>query len=386
MNSLQNWSDIPDHILVHTLSYVGLGDRFRASLVCKSWNSAFHTPSLWSRFKFRFHEENQTALLNGLDKYGNFLKVVYIELNQAEKINRENACKVITELASVNERRLQSLRIQCKGENPLFYTGAEFITALRHLFGPVPKNVTVVNTLKLVDLSLLPVALHDDVIDLLANHHPDLEKLNLINSSLVCGISASCVLRLVNKCRKLKDLRIFYSSMSDDVLEAFMEEDRKPLEHLGMMCRREEKYTKDLSEEAWQKLVDAHPNLRVTLAFDNTCPLHKVLPIMQPQIPVKELRLETFTRIYSEINYASEYYKKTLKKIVVQTRPSPELNKALLRVAENCLDLNSIHVFCVLEKSTIDKILSIHPILVERGSYTLKDTLEPHPWIAGHDC
>ncbi|XP_013383568.1 F-box/LRR-repeat protein 8 [Lingula anatina] len=386
MASSQDWSSLPEHVVVKIFTCLTLGDRYNAALTCRDWLHCFSLPYLWRHFDYYFYTKSQERLVKSVQLYGQSMKSVYIELDQGEAENRDNACKVLTGLAKLPHRRLQRIRIKCTGENPLFYVGQEFKEALTDLFGQVANGQGLSNQLLEVDLSGLPVAYDDSVFDVLSQNHPNLERLNILNSILVCKVTPQCVLRLVTRCRKLKEIQVFYSSMSEDILEAFTEGNRIPLQHLSMKCRREEKYGRDLSDDMWKRVVQALPDLHVTLAFDNTCPLHKVSQIMNPQIPVSVLRLETFTRIYEEVNLATDFYHDSLEKLVLQTRPSAELNKALLRLSSCCPKLRALHVFCVLDRACIEKIHADHPILKEKGSYTLKDTMEPHPWISGRDC
>ena len=329
---------------------------------------------------------HQGRYLNSIPKHGRNIKVVHIELDQAVQENRQNACRVITGLSEVSERRLQRLVVRFTGENPYFYAGQEFVDALSKLFGPVPRGATLIHQLKFVDISGLLVNFNDQMFDLLSEHHPALEKLNIQNDTLVCKVSPECMLRLVSRCRRLRELWLFNCSLSEDILLSLMEDDRVPLEHLSVKCRREEKYGNDIPAETWQLLARKLPKLRVTLGFDHTCPLYRVSQIMLPEIPVHVLRLETHTTIYDEINSATHFYRNTLEKVVLQTRSCRELDDALLNLSANCQRLRSIHVFCVLQKNTVEAILIQHPEIKENATYTLKYTADPHPWIAGHDC
>ena len=65
---------------------------------------------------------------------------------------------------------------------------------------------------------------------------------------------------------------------------------------------------KNISREVWAAVIKKLPNLRVTLGFDSTCPLFKLSEVMQPEIPVTVLRMETYTDLASEIRLAASYY------------------------------------------------------------------------------
>ena len=384
----RDWSMLPHHILVNIFSYMSRADQSRSARVCKSWNDIFNSPYLWTYFNFWFYMPSQEKYTKCLDKFGKYLRHVFIELDQSVEANRSNACKVIEGLAALNERRLKSLKIRFTGENPYFYTGKEFIEALSLLLGQ-KENCKIIQVLKELDLGGLMVPFDDKLINLISANHQEIEILKIQNRVLVCKVTPESIVRLIQKCRKLKDLRLYNCSLSEDVLLALTEGDREPLEHLSVVCRREEKYGKDIGSDTWQAVVNKLPNLRVSLGFDHTVELHKVSMVMKPEIPVSVLKLETFTYIYSEVRLATRYYSKTLEKLVLQTplsRNSPELNKALIELAEQCTNLRSMHVFCVLDEPTVNKILEVRPELKEKDSYTLKYVDEPHPWQAGYDC
>ncbi len=389
MLEIKDWGRLPEHILVDIFSYLRRRDRTKAALVCKSWSEVFASPYLWKSFDFWFYEPRQSRYLQCLDYFGKYLRQIYIELDQSVVANRENACEVLKKLAQLPERRLTTLKISFMGENPYFYAGQEFVDALKVLFGPIPNDCKLISNLLDIDLSQLTVSYDDEVIDAISNNNHDLGKLNIQNQVLVCKVSPTSILRLVQKCRKLKDLRVYHCSMSEDILVALTEDDRTPLEHLSIRCRREDKYGKDLDGEVWLGLRRKLPNLRVSLSFDHTCPMYKIADIMKSEVPVYELKLETFSYIYDEVRSAARYYPNTLEKLVIETpmsRNSPELNDALVELATDCKNLRSLHVFCVLYKDTIDKILALHPGLKEKNSYTLKCEPELHPWKAGNDC
>lgn len=368
---------------MHILSYLRMKDRYKASLTCKAWAEAFDAPLLWQHITFWFFLPSHGKTIEAIEKHGKYFKSVEVGCNQSIKENRQNACAVLEKMAAIDRRKLIALKIDFTGENPLFYSGREFLDSLSILFGPPGMDLEPPVSFLHVDLSGLSVAYDDHVIDLLSLNNKELRSLNIQNNMIVCKVSAACILRLVQRCRKLRDLRVFHCSFSDDILRALAEDDRENIENLSLICRREEKYGCDLTSEAWSILTDKIPSFRVTLGFDHTCPFNLIPVIMKPEIPVKTLRLETFTRIYEEVNMAAEYYKNTLQKLVLQTRNSNELEEALLNIARKCFQLRSLLVYCVVRQETIDEIFRLHPDMQERGTYILKSEVEPEPWVVG---
>jgi len=110
---------------------------------------------------------------------------------------------------------------------------------------------------------------------------------------------------------------------------------------------------------------------------------------MKPEIPIRVLRLQTFTALEHEIRLACAYYKNTLEKLVANcirvTKSSRELDEVLVELSTKCGRLRSLHVFCQLGQATVETILAQHPDMMRKNTYTLKFVETPHPWIAGFD-
>lgn len=275
------WHCIPHNILMDIFLLLTPSDRFRASLTCRSWNTCFYIPRIWSKYVFRFHAEQNLNWLQCVEKFGSYMKSVCIELNQYYTFNRTSACSVLSAIAKLPERRLQRLKIRFVGENPCLYAGQEFISALCELFGPAHDDIQVVNSLLHVDLSDMNVAFSGEVLDLLSENNPLLETLNIQNKVLICQVQGSDTLRLVERCRGLRELCIYNHSLSEDVLLALIADDRTALEHLSVYFRREDKFSRDIPTDVWKKVTGKLPLLRVTLGFDHTCPLCKVSEVSQ---------------------------------------------------------------------------------------------------------
>ena len=275
------WNCIPHNILVNIFLFLSPPDRFRASLTCRSWNACFYIPCIWSKFFFRFLAEQDSNCLQCVEKFGSYMKTVCIELNQYYPFNRASACKVLSAVANLPERRLQRLKLRFVGENPCLYAGQEFISSLCELFGPAHEDISVVNSLLHVDLTDMHVAFTGELLDLLSENNPLLETLNIQNKVLICQVQSSDTLRLVERCRRLRELCIYNHSLSEDVLLALAADDRVALEHLSVYFRREDKFSRDIPADIWKKVTSKLPRLRVTLGFDHTCPHFKISEVRQ---------------------------------------------------------------------------------------------------------
>ena len=385
MNINKDWTLLPIDIVTNIMTYLAPCDRNHAALVCQAWLEAFEHPTLWQSYDFWFFLPGHEQTVRGAKKYGRYMKRVFIGVNQMLKHNRQNACALLEVLSKINKRRLTNFEIVFTGENPLFYSGQEFLDGLSIFFSPVSTEIDPpLTTLQHVDLCGLSVPIVDPVIDILSDNHRDLRFLDVQNQVIVCKLSSACMLRLVQRCQKIKDLRVYHCSMSDEVLESLADENRtEKIEHISIMCRREVKFGIDLSEESWEKLTSRVPRLRVTLGFDHTCPFNVIPKIMKHIIPVRTLKLETFAECHDDVNNAASYYSNTLSKLVLRTRNTSLLEEALLNLVRSCTHLKALLVFCVVRPEVIEEIFRLHPEMKERGTYILKSEVEPEPWVVG---
>ena len=383
-----HWNSLPDHIIISILSHLPLVDRYKASLTCSSWAHCFDSRYLWTDFDFVFAGPHDERLIRCVELHGACLKSVSIDVDQSVAENRTNACRVITLLSRTTERRLRKLRVQFTGKNPYFYGGREFLTTLGDLFG----SSHGAGQLTVVDMHGMLVSINDELMDVLSTNERHIERLHIENGVFVCGVTPACLLRLVERCRRLADLHVFSSSVSDDVLLAFAADDRAALGHLSMLCRREQKYGGDMSNDVWQIVRRKLPHLGVSIEFDQTCPPHTVASILKRDVPVSRLQLETFTYVYDDVRQAANRYGDTLETLVLLSpisRNAPELNSALVELASCCHRLRAMHVFCVLNPGTIDAILKLRPAMQRSNTFTLRSEQGQSPWQANYvydDC
>lgn len=379
-----DWISLPTDVVVHIMSFLNSQDRNHAALVCQTWLDAYKNPLLWKHFNFWFLSPAHQANLVAARKYGRFMKKISLAVNQILEPNRKHACALLEEFSRVAKRRLSHFKIKFIGDNPLFYSGQEFLHSLSVLFSAVPMDIEQpICGLQLVDLSEILVPIDDKVIDILSENHPDLKYLDVQNNILVCKVTPACILRCVQRCKNLRDLRVYHCSMSDDILEAMSADDRASIEHLSIICRREEKYGADLQSDAWKKLAAKCPSVGVTLGFDHNCPYYLIPVIMKPEIPVRTLKLKTFAICHDDVNLAASYYRNTLTKLIINSRNSEQLEESLLNVARSCTRLRSLEVYCTISQDTIDEIFRLHPDMQERKTYILKSQVEPEPWVVG---
>ena len=368
------WSKLPYHVLVEVCSYLKIRERGIFAQVCHSFNEILDCPLLWRRFRFSLVSPNDGRICGAIDAYGQHMQHVVVELVQRDVVNRDNALNVLKRFAALKQLRLKCLIIRFIGENPCFYSGSELLGVLGDIVGASPPGQTRTAQLLSLDLGGMSVSLDTAFVDRVSENNPMLEKLNILNKVLVCNVTPAAALRLAQRCHRLTELHLLCASLSDDVLLEFAEPDRLPLKLLSIMYRGRGIDSKTIRSDTWAMLIRRLPDLRVALSFDHTCPTDRVAEVMHPEIPVWHLVMETYTYIYEEINQVSRCYGRTLTHFVLHTpisRNSPELHRALIQLASICSHLREMHVYCLLDLATVERILELRPEMKTSETYTL---------------
>ncbi|XP_050970719.1 F-box/LRR-repeat protein 8 [Labeo rohita] len=360
--------DLPEEILAHIFSFLSLQDKCNAFTVCKAWSNIMTHPSSWKDTEVRC--ESGTTVP---DRYSALLPLVRnlkLRMCLTDPANRKTALQVLRQAVARGDGRLEGLSISCVGNTPLFYAGQDLQQGLVDI-------LTNGSSLTVLDLRGVPFTLSDSFVRSVAMLCPALHSLYINNHSLVCGVNAETLRQVLKCCRSLNVLGVFQASLSQDVFKDLMLPERPALKKLELRCERSLKYTVSLCDQIWLELKLRHPHLWVELVLDHTLPELHVPGVLQPNIPVRCLRLLTWTLLLDEIRIVRQSYAKTLEILEVQTIPSAELNAELIALAKQCIRLQEVHCYCVVSQEVITAFITNCPNLCR---YTLKTHKEPHPW------
>ncbi|XP_043937441.1 F-box/LRR-repeat protein 8 [Protopterus annectens] len=374
--NLPEYIELPEEILGHIFSFLPLSDRYTISRVCHTWKNAVLAPALWSYTEIScdFGDKNEECIQWIFTHSLARIKHLKILCDQSQDCNRKNVTRILNSIAE-KENKLEGLCIVCCGEHPYFYSGQDILQSIKNLCQSVPECNFF--TLKHIDFRFLPFTLDDDLIKLIADGCPNLKSLFINNGTLVCKVSPEIIKEVVRACPQLSALGVFYASLSEDVFMELLSTERADLRYLNLFCNRLNKYMMNFSESLWESLRKRHPLLSVDLVLDHTLPARKIPRILQPNIPISSLELNTFTYMIDQIMFVSTNYNRTLKRLVLQTTSSDKLNSALVDLAKRCSLLEEIHCYCVVSPFVVHTFLSYCPKLKQ---YTLKITKEVAPW------
>lgn len=288
----------------------------------------------------------------------------------ADPAHRKSGLWVLQQVLKRGEGRLRCLCISCLVDAPLFYAGQDLLQGLVDI-------LTNGSSLTALDLRGVSFTLSDSFVKSVAALCPSLLSLFINNSSLVCGVAPETIRDVLRSCLVLNTIGLFQASLSHDVLRDLLEPQRTELKLLDLRCERALKYVTPLCDQIWADIRRRHPGLRVDLELDHTLPELQVPGVLQPSIPVRQLRLHTWTHLLDEIHVVAQSYGGTLEVFELQTTASPELNTALIALATKCTKLREVHCYCVVSQNVIETFCSLCP---ELHRYTFKTHKELHPW------
>ncbi|KAG8521758.1 F-box/LRR-repeat protein 8 [Galemys pyrenaicus] len=361
---------LPEEVLAVIFSYLSLRDRAAAARVCRAWAATVLCSTVWHHTNISCNSEGESTLppylLPGLDH----IHHLRLEFEPSREPSRREATGLLIALAG-RTWGLQGLHLQCRGEKPLFDAGRDVLDAVHAI-------CRTAHTLRHLNLRRLPFTLDDALVLQVACGCPELRSLFLDNDTLVGSVGPSSVLKLLEACPRLRTLGLHLASLSPTALEALAAPDRAPLERLALRCScPEDARAPPLPDATWGVLRRRHPGLAVELELEPALSGESVARVLQPAVPVAELRLCLSGDTVGPLCFAALHYATTLRVLEVRAAASTHLDAALEELAARCAGLREVHCFCLVQPSVLQAFRAHCPRL---RSYTLKLTPAPHPW------
>nr|XP_021559621.1 F-box/LRR-repeat protein 8 [Neomonachus schauinslandi] len=363
---------LPEEVLVLIFRHLPLRDRVAAARVCRAWAVAAACSVVWRDTTIRSCDcEREGTLLPYLTASLDHVHNLRLEFEPSREPSRRAATELLTALAG-RTPGLRSLRLECRGEKPLFDAGRDILDAVHAV-------CRAACALRHLDLRRLPFTLDDALVLQAARGCPELRSLFLDNCTLVGSVRPDSVLQLLEACPRLRALGLHLASLSGTALQVLAAPDRAPFALLALRCAcPEDARAPPLPEEAWAAVRRRHPGLAVELELEPALPAESVTRVLQPAVPVAALRLSLSGDTVGPVCFAARHYAATLRALEVRAAASAELDAALELLAARCAGLREVHCFCVVRPSVLHAFRTQCPRL---RSYTLKLTREPHPWL-----
>ncbi|CAG9819405.1 unnamed protein product [Phaedon cochleariae] len=287
------WSELPDLLLENIFSYLGIREKYYASLVCKNWYRAFHMPFVWSRFvlddntltrsRFNYYSGWQYVLdhlrcqmcLSSVGKHFKHLTIqpmlnfynLYEFMNMISWYTEQRERKENVELGVGSNIKFLKFTFPCNmtaradaERIRLFGTGGKLLQALRRLMG----NLKKLQELQLIDLMLdAKEAQHllDEVCDTCVT---TLRSLHVINTTRVPYQILHAGIFL-----NLWELHISPQNLGDDLVELL---GFTKLKHLHIVQNRytsNDIYVTPVSSYVWKKCRQNNAFLSVHLQVES---------------------------------------------------------------------------------------------------------------------
>ncbi|XP_006099449.1 F-box/LRR-repeat protein 8 isoform X2 [Myotis lucifugus] len=361
---------LPEEVLALIFCHLPLRDRAAAARVCRAWAAAAICSAVWHDTTISCYCEREGMLPPYLSACLDHIRNLRLEFDPSKEPSRRMATELLTALAG-RTPGLRGLRLECRGEKPLFDAGRDVLDAVSAI-------CRAARELRHLDLRRLPFTLDDALVLRAARGCPELRSLFLNNGTLVGSVGPGSVLELLEACPRLCTLGLHLASLSHAALEVLAAPDRAPFALLALRCAcPEDTRAPPLPNEAWAVLRRRHPGLVVEVELEPAMPAESVTRVLQPAVPVAALRLCLSGDSAGPVRFAALHYAATLRALEVRAAASAELDSALELLAERCPGLREVHCFCVVRPSVLHAFLAHCPRL---RSYTLKLTRERHPW------
>lgn len=148
--------NLPEEVLALIFRDLPLRDLAVATRVCRAWAAAAANSTVWSDKSISCDCELEDLLPPYLSSCLDHIHNLRLEYEPSKKPSRGTATELLTALAS-RAPRLRGLRLECRGEKPLFDAGQDILGAVHAVCGAA-------HQLRHLDLRHLPYTLDDTLV------------------------------------------------------------------------------------------------------------------------------------------------------------------------------------------------------------------------------
>lgn len=312
-----DWASLPSVVLEDIFSKLSPIDRIRASSTCHKWREYLFLPQFWPVITFNLNYKGRPRSRFFSSKCAKFVKEVTIEFNST----RSSQVCDCTRLLEVLSRNGQLECLSLRPSNCYFDGGdgtlESFLESLR---------LVVKRNRRLLHLSLgcTEILLNNsqEVLNLLVKHHgPSLQSLHLASVKEDSSTYNLPFLGLdsISAFSNLRSLSLDYDFLSPTLMAslAHREHTAPPLQSLSIHIHRVG--PRQPTEEMWKELIDASPNLELTLNLVHSIEgIQALLDILKPSMPLTHFRQYFCGDIsVASLNMISSHYRFTLRSLTI---------------------------------------------------------------------
>lgn len=302
-----SWANLPDVCLRHVFHWLDDKDRSRAAMVCKKWNQAMYSGSLWRTRTITFNGqpsrahafEFETALWY-VKKFGKYLEHLEIKLLHPYSTVFTRKFQVsmrglLSHLGKCN-CRLVSLSIKHLELDRLVWKNvvrAQFIKNLGTFLKRMSKQLNYLN-LKGARVTLEEGCELLNSLSCLTNKS-FISEINIEDFfSLHLPVYSSTLFHhTVSKFHSLAVLTFNYNCISDELLDILCKNSAHSLCTLNIKCHIHDPHGQVVWGMSWANLAKRAPKLNVNFYFERVMKHDHLARILLVEIPVRSISLRS---------------------------------------------------------------------------------------------
>ncbi|XP_005298982.2 F-box only protein 39 [Chrysemys picta bellii] len=372
------WAYLPDVCLSNMFWWLDDRDRSRAALVCKKWNQAMYSGSLWRTrtitFSGRPSRSNTSEFESALWYVKRFGK--YLEHLEIKFLNPYNA--VLTRKFQVTMRGLLSRLGKCNSR--LVSLTIQHLELDRLVW----KNGIRTQFIKNVSTFLKRMSKHLDYLNLkgarvmLEEGCELLSSLSYLkNKSFASEIniedffshhlsiySSPLFHQTMSTFRNLVILTLNYNCISDELLDILCEHNAHSLWTINIKCHIHDPHGQVVWGMSWANLAKRAPKLKVNFFFERVMKHNSLARILLAEIPLRSISLRSC--YFSDPDWSMRptltnllpAYKHILQKLTLEFNNDHELlDEELLQLVLSCERLFFLKVWAFLSVAFVERLL-----------------------------
>ncbi|NXS93868.1 FBX39 protein, partial [Jacana jacana] len=372
------WAHLPEVCLRRVFHWSDDRDRSHAALVCRHWNWAMHSGSLWRSRTINFHGrpsrqdtwELQSALWY-VRKFGKYLEHLEIKLRNPYSRAFTRLFQVTTRTLfshlSRHNHRLISLSIEYLGLDRLMWKNAVRAQFLKS-FSAFLKRMS--KRLDYLSLKGARVTLEEGC-DLLSSLSCSTNESSLseINIEDFFGLhlpahSSALFLHTMSKLHGLVVLTFNYNCISDELLDILREHSAHSLRTLNIKCHSQDPHEQTVWGMSWANLAKRAPQLSVNFFFERIIQHDRLSKILLVEIPVSSISLRSYN--FSEpdmtlrptLTNLFPAYWHVLQQLTLELNNDHEqLDEELLQLVLSCQRLFFLEIWAFLSITFVERLL-----------------------------
>ncbi|KAK6192057.1 hypothetical protein SNE40_003602 [Patella caerulea] len=366
------WKNLPDIALIEVYGYLGDGDRANMALTCKNWCRIFETPRLWRSRSFEIggYKASQIGQIavKFSEKYGSFIRYLTLSCSHPSS----HTCKIIQktmedffhniESARIYDFELERLELErfWKYDNvreKLVDSFVKFFRNQSHLRTFDMSSAQCPLTMGCKILEAVREASGESVDDLCLEDFFH-SRLAVFQVKRFRGIIAGFT--------NLRFLSINYNCISEAIIEILTTSASGKLRNFSIKVYRSDPHFHRIPTSVWRRLKQSCPSLEVDIWFESIGNSTEILPILVPDIPLRDIHLWTGYdddaewNLHATLMHIGNNFKHCLANVSMELDNNHEIiDEAILNLINKCKKLKDLTINAFVSVDAIKQICEL---------------------------